>query len=245
MSATRKPRAGVDVVSEAVRSHGPQTRRELRRRLDAARVPTAGQAFIHVLLAASLRGEIVRGPMREGEHAFVAVSDWLGDPPDPLERSVALARLARRYLAGHGPADARDLARWAKLPLGDARAGIEEHPVGARGRCGGSRRPRETRQAGGDAAASAPRAFEPLLLGWASREFVVGPHKVVTSNGLFRACALVEGRVVGTWGLSGTALTVKLLEKVTKQDVEALRTDAADVLRFLGSTGRSQVVIEA
>jgi hypothetical protein len=103
---------GIRVVSDAVRSNGPQTRRELRRRLDAAHVPTAGQALVHVLFAASLRGEIVRGPMREGEHAFVAVSDWLGDPPEPLERSAALARLARRYLAGHGPADARDLAKW-------------------------------------------------------------------------------------------------------------------------------------
>ena len=236
---------GVDVVCEAVRSHGPQTRLELRRRLDAARVPTAGQAFIHVLLAASLRGEIVRGPMREGEHAFVAVSDWLGDPPDPLERSVALARLARRYLAGHGPADARDLARWAKLTLGDARAGIEsirsELVDVAEGLVDLAKRDKP-------AGLPPPRllgAFEPLLLGWASRDFVVGPHKVVTSNGLFRACALVEGRVVGTWGLSGTTLAVKLLEKVKKQNVEALRADAADVLRFLGATGRSQVSIEA
>src|SRR4029077_20228317 len=36
----------------------------------------------------------------------------------------ALAELARRYLAGHGPADDRDLARWAGLPLRDARAGL-------------------------------------------------------------------------------------------------------------------------
>jgi hypothetical protein len=66
----------------------------------------------------------------------------------------------------------------------------------------------------------------------------------VTSNGLFRATALVEGRVVGTWSLSGTTLTVKLLEEVNSRSVDALRTDAADVRRFLGSTGRSEVVIE-
>lgn len=234
---------GIDVVSDAVRAHGPQTRLELRRRLDTARVPTAGQAFVHVLLAASLRGEIVRGPMREGEHAFVAVSDWLGDPPDPLERSLALARLARRYLAGHGPASARDLARWAKLTLGDARAGLEsirsELVEVADGLVDLAKR---------DKPAGMPRPlllgpFEPLLLGWASRDFVVGPHKVVTNNGLFRACALVEGRVVGTWGLSGATLTIELLEKVAKQNVEALRTDAADVLRFLGRTDGTEVVV--
>ena len=42
---------------------------------------------------------------------------------DPRDR--ALAELARRYLAGHGPAADRDLAKWAQLPLRDARAGLE------------------------------------------------------------------------------------------------------------------------
>jgi hypothetical protein len=236
---------GIDVVSDAVRTHGPQTRRELRGLLEAARVPTAGQAFVHVLLAASLRGEIVRGPMRDGEHAFVAVSDWLGEPPEPLERSVALAGLARRYLAGHGPADARDLARWAKLTLGDARAALEgirsELVEVADGLVDLAKR---------DKPAGMPRPrllgpFDPLLLGWASREFVVGPHAVVTSNGLFRACALVEGRVVGTWGLSGTTLTIQLLEKVKAPTADALRADAADVLRFLDRTDHAEVVVEA
>ena len=38
--------------------------------------------------------------------------------------------------------------------------------------------------------------FDPLLLGWVSRDSFVGTHQgVVTNNGLFRACALVTGRV--------------------------------------------------
>ena len=235
---------GIAVVRDAVRTHGPQTRRELRRRLDAARIPTAGQAWVHVLLAASLHGEIVRGPVRDGEHAFVAASDWLGDPPEPLERSVALERLARWYLAGHGPADARDIAKWAKLTLGDARAGLDGIGTELVEVAGGL-----VDLAQRDKPAGMPRPrllgpFDPLLLGWASREFVVGPHVVVTSNGLFRACALVDGRVVGTWGLSGTTLTVDLLEKVKASNVDALREDAHDVIRFLGRTDRTEVVVD-
>jgi hypothetical protein len=224
---------GVEVVVDAVRAHGPQTRRELRSRLDAARVPTERQAFVHVLMAASLRGEIVRGPMRDGEHAFVAVSDWLGDPPPPLDRGAALARLARRYLAAHGPAGAGDLAKWAGVSLGAARVGFE----GVRSEV------REVSEGLVDLAArgSPPRSarprllgpFDPLLLGWASRDFVVGPHKVVTSNGVFRPFALVDGRVVATWRHNGTRLTVKLLEDVSAPVVNSLRKDAADVLRFL------------
>jgi hypothetical protein len=236
---------GVDIVTDAVLANGPQTRAELRALLDGAGVPTAKQAFIHVLLAASLQNQVVRGPMRDGEHAFVAASDWLGVPPEPLERSAALAHLARRYLAGHGPADARDLARWAGLTLGDARAGFEgiaseltEQPDGL------------VDLAGREAPAARPKPrllgpFDPLLLGWVSRESVVGGHKqIVTSNGLFRACALVDGHVVGTWGLAGTTLTVKLLEKVSSSAVNALRRDATDVLRFLALPDRSEVLIQ-
>jgi hypothetical protein len=234
---------GIDVVTDAVLSHGAQTRGELRHRLEAAEVPTAGQALVHVLLAASLRGQVVRGPMRGSEHAYVAVSDWLGKPPPPLERPVALARLARRYLAGHGPADARDLAKWAGLTLGDARAALdgvrsELVEVGAL-----------VDLAGREAPAPLPRPrllgpFDPLLLGWVSRDAFVGPHAIVTTNGLFRACALVEGRIVATWGLSGSTVTVKLLEQVTASAVDALRHDAADVLRFLGLPEDSEVAVE-
>ena len=74
-------------------------------------------------MLASLRGLIVRGPMRGREQAYVLARDWLG-APRPVDRDRALAELARRYLAGHGPASDRDLARWAGITLGDARAGL-------------------------------------------------------------------------------------------------------------------------
>ncbi len=139
----RQAERGVEVVAEAVRSHGPQTRAELRERLDAAGVPTAGQALVHVLLAASLRGHVVRGPMRGAGHEFVSVADWLGEAPEPLERPDALARLARRYLAGHGPADAPDLAALG----GDHARRCPDRLRRHRGRTGGTaRRARRSRR---------------------------------------------------------------------------------------------------
>ena len=116
---------GVAVVAEAVTSDGPQTRAQLRSRLDRHRVPTGGQALAHVLYAATLAGEVVRGPMAGGDQAYVSVAGWLGPPPPAMERAAALARLARRYLEGHGPATAVDLAKWAGITLGDARFGLD------------------------------------------------------------------------------------------------------------------------
>ena len=78
--------------------------------------------MVHLIFGAAIRGRIVRGPMVGRQHAFALVRDWLAGPRHA--RDVALAELARRYLAGHGPATESDLARWAGLPLRDARAGL-------------------------------------------------------------------------------------------------------------------------
>ena len=232
---------GVDVVALAV-ADGPQTRTQLRDRLNAAGVPTSGQALVHVLVAASLRGHIVRGPMVGGEQAFVAVAGWLGDPPKPLDRDKALARLARRYLAGHGPADAHDLAKWAGVPLGQSRRGldlIDEDLVP----CDGGLVDLADRDRARDL--PPPRLlgpYDPLLHGWVSRDPFVGEHRdVVTNNGLFRPVALVGGRVVATWGLADGTLTIRTLEPVDATATEALRKDADAVLRFLGLPRRPAV----
>ena len=224
----------VRIVEKALADEGPQTRAQLRKRLERQKVPTAGQALIHILFLVAVRGIAVRGPMVGKEHAYVLVSDWL-DPQKPVDRERALAELARRYLVGHGPADDRDLARWAGLPLRDARAGLgaiagelEERPDGLvelKGRAEPEPLP-------------PPRllgAFDPLLLGWTSREEVVGPHKLlVTNNGIFRPFALVEGRAVARWGLSGGKVTIEHLDEVKKKDAAALEADAQRVLEFLG-----------
>src|SRR5262249_52481437 len=114
---------GVKTIERALADEGPLSRGQLRERLATAGVRTEGQALVHLLLAASLRGIAVRGPMIGREHAYVLVRDWLG-AQRPIERDRALPELARRYLAGHGPAGERDLAKWAGLALGDARAGL-------------------------------------------------------------------------------------------------------------------------
>ncbi len=240
---------GVGVVTDAVVEHGPQTRSELRDRLISAGVPTAGQALVHVLLAASLSGRVVRGPMRGKEQAYVSVRHWLGRPADPLDRPDALARLARRYLAGHGPADAGDLARWAGIALGEARAGLDRIagelvrvPAGAADLV-------DLADRGPVAGVPPPRLlgpFDPLLLGWASRQPFTGKHTtVVTTNGIFRPFALVDGRVVATWGLSGGTLRIRLLEPVADAALDALHHEAAAVLRYLGLPERTAVELVA
>ena len=224
---------GVETVAKALADEGPLTRAQLRERLDSADVPTEGQAFIHVLFYAALHGVCVRGPMVGKEHAFVAARDWLGEPPE-VEREAGLAELARRYLVGHGPATDADLARWAGLPLRDARAGltaISRRLVDLGDGLVDLRKREEP------APLPPPRllgAFDPLLLGWASRDDVIGPHQgLVTNNGIFRPFALVDGRAVATWRLTRGKVEIEHLERVTKKAAGRLEADATAVEAFL------------
>jgi hypothetical protein len=171
--------------------------------------------------------------MVDNHHAYVLVGDWLG-AAKPVDREVALAELARRYLAGHAPADDRDLARWAGLPLRDARAGLAAIASELVERDDGL-----VHLAAHPPVAEilAPRllgAFDPVLLGWTSRAEILGPHThLVTRNGIFRPFAIVDGRAAATWKLSRGRVTIEPLGRIAKKTGSALDADAADVERFM------------
>ena len=223
---------GMNVIERALAGEGPLTRPQLRERLGTAGIPTAGQALVHLLFLATLRGFAVRGPMVGKEHAYVLVCDWLGEQ-QPVDRDQALAELARRYLVGHAPADDRDLARWAGLPLRDARAGLTAIAKQLVEREDGLVELVKSRPAEPLPAPRLLGAFDPLLLGWTSREEIVGPHKLlVTVNGIFRPFALVGGKAVATWRFAGGKVTIEHLEKVSARATAALDADGLEVQRF-------------
>jgi hypothetical protein len=224
---------GVETIERALAADGPLDRLELRARLDRAGVPTAGQALVHLLMLACLRGIAVRGPVSGKQHAYALVRDWLGPLPQ-VDRDAALAELARRYLAGHGPAGDRDLARWAGLPLRDARAGLGAIGSELEQRDGGLAALRGRRPPPELPPPCLLGPFDPVLLGWTSREDVLGPHaRLVTVNGVFRAFAMVEGRAVATWRLSAGKVSIEPLGRIPTDARAALDEDAADVERFI------------
>jgi hypothetical protein len=223
------------VVERALAEAGPLPRSRLTERLRAAGLPAEGQAVPHLLALAAGRGTIVLGPIRDGEHAFALARDWLGPPASAPERDAALAELARRYLRGHGPAGAADLAAWSGLGLRDARAGLAAIAA-------------ELDQAGElvDLAARdrpprriAPRllgAFDPYLLGWKDRSFAVAPahaRRVHPGGGIVRAAAVADGRAVATWTMPGGRVALDPFAALPPALDAALRRDAERVQRFL------------
>ncbi len=226
---------GVTVIARSLAEEGPLTGKQLRERLQAARVRAEGQALAHVIGLAAIRGVLVRGPMLGKQHAYVLTRDWLGKAP-PVDRDQALAELARRYLAGHGPADDRDLAKWSGLPLRDTRAGLAAIAPELEQRAGSLVHLRKARPA---AELPPPRllgAFDPVLLGWTSRQDIVGSHAhLIAAGGLFRPFALVEGRALGTWSLQAGEVKLAPFGRLSRRNAAILEADAADVVRFLVS----------
>jgi hypothetical protein len=239
VSADEAERA-VRIVERALTGDGPLTRPQLAERIAAEGIRTEGQATPHLLMLAALRGVAVLGPLREdGGHAFALARDWLGTaPPTELagaERDGALAELARRYLAAHGPAAPDDLAAWSGLALRDARAGLQAIAS-------------ELAERGDDLLDLAAReptpeaiparllaAFDPYLLGWKDRAFAVPTRyakRVHPGGGMLRATATVDGLAVATWSSAGGTLKLEPFGRLPAGARAALEADADDVARF-------------
>jgi DNA glycosylase AlkZ-like len=228
---------GVAVIKEALGEEGPLTRSQLKERLERRRIPTVGQALVHVLCLSTLQGVSVRGPVHGKQHAYALVRDWLGSPPR-VERDQALGELVRRYLASHAPAGERDLAKWAGLPLRDIRRGLERAARSLHQRDDGLFELQAHRRGGGRSSElPAPRllgAFDPVLLGWTSREPITGTtDDEIVAGGMFRPFGLVGGRAVARWRIERKKVLLEPIAPLSEPDREALLSDGEDVIRYL------------
>ncbi len=252
----------IAVLRDVLAAKGPQARAALAARLPIDR---EGQAPAHLVAYAALRGVICRGPPAGGrEPTYVLLEDWLGGAPAPVEEDDALARLARRYLAGHGPATAQDLAAWSGIGLRRARRGFELiaselREMGEPGAVllteGGDELRTDASAddrslpAGAASARACPQVallghFDPYLLGYASRDFALDPRhakRIQAGGGFIAPAVLLDGRVVGTWRRHRDDW-LDPFEPLSDDVLAALERDRGDVERFLAapSGGGSQ-----
>jgi winged helix DNA-binding protein len=229
----REAERAMTTIEAALSDEGPLTRVQLRERIDAAGLRMEGQAMLHLLFLAALRGVVVRGPMVGKQHAYVLVRDWLGEQK-PVDRERALAELARRYLVGHQPATERDLAKWAGLPLRDVRAGLEAIAAELDPGEDGLLRLRKQRPPEETPPSRLLGAFDPVLLGWTSRRQILGEHEPrVVTGGLFRPFALADGRAVAGWKWARNEVMMDPYEHLASKHAATFEAEAADVTRFL------------
>lgn len=224
-------RAALPAMVAMLEAGGPLTRAELLAGLESRGLPSLGPRAVNVLMPwACVQGLIAGLPNGRFRAA---------EPPPPVAEDEALATLARRYLAGYGPAAPADLAKWSGLPLGSCRRAL--------GSCGELEAAGELLALPGtfDSDPPAPpaakllAAFDTSMLGWSSREPLVeagDDAHVLPGGGVVRAVVLGRGHAVATWRLEGSGRRRTLvLDRFGRAPAgSALAAETADVARFLG-----------
>ena len=112
------------VVERALQGGGALTRAELGMLLAEAGIVASGARLAYLVGDAELDGVLCSGPRRGRNQTYALVEERL--PPAPQRtRDEALAELGKRYVEGHGPAQAADLSWWSGLTMADARVALE------------------------------------------------------------------------------------------------------------------------
>jgi hypothetical protein len=236
------PPAEVDRVMDVLRrrlAEGPLPRPEARGLLISEGVdPGDDNARIYWTIGvAALRGVLVIRPALEQVQTFVAAPE-----PEDLPREQALGRIARRFIAGHGPATIDDLAYWLKCSKADARTGWEnagrtvevETERGPMTALPGTLDP----PAPGAPAVRLLGQWDHWLLSWADKGLVLPDHQRDVRLVSGRRTAYADGRAFATWRTekkaASTTVVVEPFDGVPRGARAGLEAEAADLGRFYG-----------
>jgi Winged helix DNA-binding domain len=212
---------------------GEGTRNEVRQGLVSR--------FLMVLAA---EGRIVRGRPRgswvSGLYRWSVIDAWLPDGVPEWSTRAAQAELVRRWLAAFGPATTADVKWWTGLTLGQVRpalaaAGAVE--VDLDGIPGVVLADDLDPVPAPEPWAALLPALDPTTMGWAGRDFYLGPHRPVLfdRNGNAGPTVWWDGRVVGGWAQRKTGeLVLRLLEDVGAEATAAIDSEAARLADWLG-----------
>lgn len=230
------------------------TRAELGACLKRAHIPADGLKLGYIMMHAELEGVICSGPRRGKQFTYALLDERAPAATKPLDRDEALARLAARYFASHGPATVRDFSWWSGFSVTESQRAVEA-----------ARPTLDTTKIGGlvffganEPAAKAPSRlpvmllpnYDEYLIAYKDRALVVDADRVANiaarTNGAFANHLIVDGRLAGGWSrqIGGNSVTIDVApyKKLTPQQTRALGTAAEQYGEFLGLPATVSVV---
>ena len=226
-----------------------RTRAELGRALADAGIESAGLRGGYLLAHAELEAIVCSGP-RRGKSQTYALFDERVPASRPRSRDEALAEIARRYVQGHGPAQAIDLAWWSGLTVRDARRALEAAGPALLQETIGGRRfwvAADGRAAADPEPADAPDVrllpnYDELLVAFRDRSDATDPGLPAPARvaaAILAHIVVRDGLVVGGWKRAGTGgpvmrIDIDLLVGLTEEEQAGLAGAVAHLARFLG-----------
>ena len=216
----------------------PMPRKELARRL-AERYP--GRNGRILAGEVEMRTAVVHDPATAGWGAWGTRSSvsvtaaGVGEPASARE-------LVRRYLAAFGPAGVKDVQAWSGLTRlneivetmrGELRRYSDPHGRELVDLAGA-----EIPDPGTPAPVRLLPAFDNVLLGHADRTRIISDEdrkRVMPGRALVLPTFLVDGRVHGSWSLSGGELCLTPFRPLPAVDRAALEEEACRLLPFVGA----------
>jgi hypothetical protein len=240
-------RRAAAVFTAALRGGRALTRAEMAAVLADAGVSTEGQRLPYLLMSAELDALICSGSRRGKQHTYMLLEERAPRAPD-LPRAEALAKLAQRFFAGHGPATAKDLAVWASLTQAEARRAIAAAGPALRGEELGGLRFWSAEEGAGPGAERRPSPVVRLVQGY--DEFVMGyseTKNLLAAPGsswtaatppVGRLVVLKDGRVGGFWRRTlqktQVVVEVEMIDDWNGSERAALEVEAVRFGTFIG-----------
>jgi hypothetical protein len=218
------------------------SRAEIAACLRKARLELGSLGLMLLMMHTELEGVTCSGPRRRKHHTYTLLAQRV--PPAPsLSRDEALATLARKYFASHGPATIRDFVWWSGLSTADAKRGLEinrgrSEPID--GLTYWTVGPRVTARAT-DGAHLLPIYDEYLV---AHRDRAAVPHHAAaTANSQsgdvvgFQHALIVAGQVAGKWRSvrqrHGTTVEIAAARRLSRSERRATGEAVERYSRFL------------
>lgn len=194
----------------------------------------------HIFLRLELDAVVCSGP-RVGKQFTYALFDERVPATSALTRDEALAKLAQRYFASHGPATLQDFVWWSGLTVVDAQRSIA---LADRLEKVSDYWSARTKQSKPRHSSYLLPAFDEYMVAYKNRHTFLS-HPSMTAMGLLGPMIVVDGKLLGTWeranGKGSVTITMRLFQNVTNSQKKALAAATERYAAFLGTPANLMV----
>ena len=233
---------GNAVIKNALQGGKQLTRTELKSELDRHKVPTENLGLTYTIMQAELDGVVCSGG-RLGKQFTYMLLDERAPKTEEISQEEALAKLIKRYLQSHGPAQLQDFVWWSGLTMSDAKKGMEfiKSEVRIEEKNGKTYWSLEAIKKSNDShdALLIP-GFDEYFIAYKDRSDILDKKYAKQLNqggGMINGAILAEGKMIGGWkrtfAKGNVIITMELFEKGSASLEHALEKQAKRYGEFI------------